>query len=329
MEEFIKKIYSKTLLVVGIIICSIGILFGLLFYFVLSNEEAIYLDKVSDELSYAKVDVELLDNYFATQKVDTKVLKYYLAYDNQNKPYVVVLNDENYNLLKDIQDYSLGLTNNKLDAITIYGQSKMLEDEAYELLKDYLSDDEYTYTVDQIKNAVGNYYLDTYYNPDDDIKLMLTISGIITFIGIIIIIIYITRIKKNKKLMEKYRYKIEKVISDVDNGKGIYNNICKVFLTNDYIISYKSGLNIIDTKDLLWVYEFVMKQNGISTNKILYGVNKLGKSITITNVNSMSKKQNNALEELYQDIMNMLPNIMYGYTKEAKEKVKELTKKQK
>lgn len=127
--------------------------------------------------------------------------------------------------------------------------------------------------------------------------------------------------------MEKYSDKIERVINDVNNGKGIYNKTCKVFLTNDYIISYGAGLNVIETKDLLWIYQFTMRQNGISTNKILYGVNKFGKSTTITTINGMSKKQNKALDELYQDIINMLPDILYGYSKENKDKIKELTRK--
>ena len=53
------------------------------FGFANDDEKKDQLDKVFD----------LLDDYFATQKEDTKVLKYYLAYDNQKKPYVVVLND--------------------------------------------------------------------------------------------------------------------------------------------------------------------------------------------------------------------------------------------
>lgn len=69
-----------------------------------------------------------------------------------------------------------------------------------------------------------------------------------------------------------------------------------------------------------------MRQNGIVTNKILYGVNKLGKSIIITNVSPIIRKQNNVLEELYQDMMNMYPDILYGYSKENKDKVKELTR---
>lgn len=65
-----------------------------------------------------------------------------------------------------------------------------------------------------------------------------------------------------------------------------------------------------------------MRQNGIVTNKILYGVNKLGKSIIITNVSPIIRKQNNALEELYQDMMNMYPDILYGYSKEKKIKLR-------
>ena len=42
-----------------------------------------------------------------------------------------------------------------------------------------------------------------------------------------------------------------------------------------------------------------------------------------------SKKESvdKALEELYQDMMNMYPDVLYGYSKENKDKVKELTKK--
>lgn len=70
-----------------------------------------------------------------------------------------------------------------------------------------------------------------------------------------------------------------------------------------------------------------MKQNGITTNKVLYGINKLGKSNIIASINPLNKKKNNALEELYQDMMNMIPDAMYGYSKENQDKVKEMVKK--
>lgn len=157
----------------------------------------------------------------------------------------------------------MGITDLKPEPLTVYGLSVKIEDEVYELLKENLSDSEYTYSAEQIKDSVGDYYLDTDYNPDDDTHFVLVFSGIIIFIGLVFVISYVIRIKKSKKIIGKFGDTIEKVISDVDNGRGIYNKICKVFLTSDYIISYKTGLNVIENKNLLWVYQFVLKQNGI------------------------------------------------------------------
>ena len=48
---------------------------------------------------------------------------------------------------------------------------------------------------------------------------MFVFSGIIVIVGLVLIIIYVVKLNKNKKLLEKYSDKIEKVLNDVDNGK--------------------------------------------------------------------------------------------------------------
>ena len=81
MEEFVKKVYCKALLVIGIIICLLGILIGGLFYWALSNQDAVYLDRVTEELTYAKVDVDLLDDYFAIYQVNNVLVVIVILYD--------------------------------------------------------------------------------------------------------------------------------------------------------------------------------------------------------------------------------------------------------
>ena len=44
-------------------------------------------------------------------------------------------------------------------------------------------------------------------------------------------------------------------------------------------------------------------------------------------VNTWGKKNKNAFEELYQDIINKVPNVLVGYSQENKEKAKEMYKK--
>lgn len=57
------------------------------------------------------------------------------------------------------------------------------------------------------------------YNPDEDINYMFVFSGIIVIVGLVLIIIYVVKLNKSKKLLEKYSDKIEKVLNDMITAK--------------------------------------------------------------------------------------------------------------
>ena len=330
INEFIKKINSKKLLVVGLIITIVSIAFGTLFYFMLRGQEAVYLDKVEGTYEYAKVDVSLLDNYFASEKTDTDEKKYYLAYDIHELPYIIVLNDENYELLKDIQDYSLNPDKSNVSApapVTVYGNSAQIPEEAYKYLKEFLNTgEEDTVSLEEIKNAVGSYYLDTYYNPNEDVTFWVIIWSIFGGLGLILIITYFIRFMKTKQKLSISGYKIENIINDVNQGAGTHNAICKVFLTNKYVASYATSLKIIEIKDIIWIYPFEIRQNGLVTNKSIYVITNNGKSNVLVSVSYIGKKRRLAYEEVYQELMNRTPNALHGYSKENQEKAKEMYK---
>ena len=90
----------------------------------------------------------------------------------------------------------------------------------------------------------------------------------------------------------------------------------------------------------MWVYPFITKQNGITTSKSIYVVTNNGKSNVVAVVNTWGKKNKASFEELYQDIIhsnfkkyhlqdiiNKVPNVLAGYSKENMEKAKEMYKK--
>lgn len=60
--------------------------------------------------------------------------------------------------------------------------------------------------------------------------------------------------------------------------------------------------------------------------KIVNGSNN-GKSNVVAVVNTWGKKNKAFFEELYQDIINKVPNVLAGYSKENMEKAKEMYKK--
>jgi len=97
MEELYKNLKAKkSLLVMGIILFVLFMGIGLLLYFDEANAEFVKLSNKTGEGVYAKVNVSLLDSAFATETVDNKKRDYYLVFDEDNNPHVIMLDNENF-----------------------------------------------------------------------------------------------------------------------------------------------------------------------------------------------------------------------------------------
>ena len=154
MEEFYKNLKAKkSLLVMGIILFVLFMGIGLLLYFDEANAEFVKLSNKTSEGVYAKVNVSLLDSAFATETVDNKKRDYYLAFDEDNNPHVVMLDNENFEKLRKIQEYTLDDTEmNKPDVVTIYGYTVKSDTEIYKYLQEFLTDEDgNTYGIDDLK----------------------------------------------------------------------------------------------------------------------------------------------------------------------------------
>ena len=138
---------------------------------------------------------------------------------------------------------------------------------------------------------------------------------------------YLTMMPNMTVMAPKNGRELEKIEEDVKSGKGIHNKKCKVYLTDRYLLSYAGGVKLIELNDIVWVYPFITKQNGITTSKSIYVVTNNGKSNVVAVVNTWGKKNKASFEELYQDIINKVPNVLVGYSKENMEKAKEMYKK--
>ena len=326
MEEFYKNLKAKkSLLVMGIILFVLFMGIGLLLYFDEANAEFVKLSNKTSEGVYAKVNVSLLDSAFATETVDNKKRDYYLAFDEDNNPHVIMLDSDAKDALRKVQEYTLSETEmDKPDAVTIYGYTVKSDTEIYKYLQEFLTDEDgNTYSIDTLKSTVGEIYLDTSWKNDEQAISELIIFGIFSLSGIALMITYFVRNSKSKKMFLEHARELEKVESDIRNGSGVHCKECHVYLTDKYILSYGSGVKLIELKDIVWIYPFITKQRGIATNKSLYIITNDKKTNVIALINAMSKKSKASFDELYQNIINRVPDVLVGYSKENKELVKE------
>lgn len=320
---------KKSMLVIGIILFVVFMGLGLLIYSGEVNAEYEVLTKNTSENVYAKLNVSLLDSAFATETLDGKEKDYYIAFDENDNPFIIVLDKSGLESLRKIQEYTLSETEtDKPNPVMVYGNVSKSDTEVFKYLQEFLKDEDgNTYTIDELKSVVGENYLDTTWDNKEEGIFALILFGVFSLSGLILIIVYFVRNKKSKKILEEYERELEKIEEDVKSGKGIHNKKCKVYLTDRYLLSYAGGVKLIELNDIVWVYPFITKQNGITTSKSIYVVTNNGKSNVVAVVNTWGKKNKASFEELYQDIINKVPNVLVGYSKENMEKAKEMYKK--
>lgn len=319
----------KSMLVIGIILFVVFMGLGLLIYSDEVNAEYEVLTKNTSENVYAKLNVSLLDSAFATETLDGKEKDYYIAFDENDNPFIIVLNKSGLESLRKIQEYTLSEVKiEKPNPVMVYGNVSKSDTEVFKYLQNFLKDDDgNTYSIEDLKKVVGDNYLDTTWDNVEQGIWALILFGVFSLSGLILIIVYFVRNKKSKKILEECGRELEKIEEDVKSGKGIHNKKCKVYLTDRYLLSYAGVVKLIELNDIVWVYPFITKQNGIAISKCIYIITNNGKSNVIAMVNTWGKKNKNAFEELYQDIINKVPNVLVGYSKENKEKAKEMYKK--
>lgn len=320
---------KKSMLVIGIILFVVFMGLGLLIYSGEVNAEYEVLTKNTSENVYAKLNVSLLDSAFATETLDGKEKDYYIAFDENDNPFIIVLDKSGLESLRKIQEYTLSETEtDKPNPVMVYGNVSKSDTEVFKYLQEFLKDEDgNTYTIDELKTVVGENYLDTTWDNKEEGIFALILFGVFSLSGLILIIVYFVRNKKSKKILEEYGRELEKIEEDVNSGKGIHNKKCKVYLTDKYLLSYAGGVKLIELNDIVWVYPFITKQNGITTSKSIYVVTNNGKSNVVAVVNTWCKKNKASYEEIYQDIINKVPNVLVGYSKENMEKAKEMYKK--
>ena len=320
MKEF-KKIVKvkKILLILGIIICFIALSIYLFLNNYLKNEDIIYLNEVDKEYTSSDVEVTLLTDYFATLNESGKLERFYLVFDSFDNIFIVTLNDEDFNDLSEIHEYTYNDDIKEQESVIIKGRSKEIPEEIKNYALDYLIEMELDVNKDTIDNVVGKFYLDTTITNDYILNKLLIILIPLFIIGVLLILINAIKILKRKNIL--------KVINNKEINNSNHNSLCHIIITKNYLINYKPKLYVIKLDEILWFYPYEARIKKNVSERSIFILTKDNNKYNVGVIHKFDEEYENAYGKLYQDLVNILPDALKGYTKENKEQINEKFKK--
>jgi len=144
------------------------------------------------------------------------------------------------------------------------------------------------------------------------------------------IIVFITKKIQTENTLKKLSdEELEKIEKELDDKETFHYERAHLILTKNYIISLTGKMLITNYKDLVWIYEYRLKQYGITTNKSLMAMLKNGKVKALLQVDGVTKKSTSVIEEVVETIVSKNSKILVGYTNENRRLAKEIVKENK
>lgn len=216
--------------------------------------------------------------------------------------------------------------------VKIQGVSKEVTKDIKEIAIDVYNEgleDAEKLTLADYENYFGDIYLDLTSTADSDAGFQYTIGFISGFTGIILIIVGLCQkaifAHSIKKLDNEL---IEKLDNEMNDKDAFYYNRARLFLTKNYVINFNGKIKAFKYSDILWMYTFEQRVNGIRASKALKVTTNDGKNHFIASVDAVTKKSSDVFQEIWETIASKNKDMLLGYTKEnikkTKEKVKEI-----
>ena len=160
----------------------------------------------------------------------------------------------------------------------------------------------------------------------DPIQVTLMLVGIIGwFTGFVMLLaqfIGYRRLKKTIKNMDDNVW--EDINKELEEEEAFYYKSAKLALTKNYIVDFSTGLKVFKYNEVLWMYRYELRQNGIKSQmSIILFVKNDKKRHVVASMVGYTKKSKEINREIMDAIMNKNKKMLVGYTKENREKMKE------
>ncbi len=145
-------------------------------------------------------------------------------------------------------------------------------------------------------------------------------------LGTGVIILFVILIAKQIKFVihpEKYHLNknitlgdeksVEKIMNELESNEYSYHDK-NIYITKHYLISKTGGMTVAEKKNVAWIYEKIIKQNGITTGKswIVFSFDQKNPF----NFGNFGKKHN----ELGKILKKEFPNATFGFSNELSKK---------
>ena len=330
-ENIIKKSKVPSALIIAYIVCIVLIIASL---FLIKNKEESQPDPIDFTINgaidigvwkyeYLNVDglsgeVAIYGN--ADNENDESNDRYYIAISN-GYWYIVDLNFETIDKLKDIQEYTYSTDANatKPESVKLYGVTEEISSELKNMIIDYYNEgleDENKIDVSDFENYFGSVMLNVRKSPVDTT----TEDLIIVFAGIALIIVAIYHVsifvvkKRVRKYLKDNQYE-EEVINELNNNVEAKYYKDDVILTKNFFVNKKNGnLVVFKYSDVKWIYTSNLKYRGIVTTSTSI-IARLKDGKTSLQCVSINGKETAEFAEVFKKICEKVSgDCLKGYT---------------
>ncbi len=267
---------------------------------------------------YAYVDINTTPYLFASYTTGLKEErnKFYFVMDQNDFLYILYMSDKKYQ--------SLSSQNITEKTFRVFGITKEIKNDIKKLaINSYnsLMQNEYL-TEDNFQDYVGLVYLDletNYYNS----SFYYLGSFVFFIIFLVLLINYLINKKALQQVIKKYsKIELDKIFYEMEEVKNNPYTKMKLYLTKNYVVDLANKLVIFKYEDIIWVYPYEYRYNGLLVNRNLKVVTKDKKIYDICYTKYFNKDKNRILEEVIQILKKKNNKILIGFNKENQDMIK-------
>ena len=289
-----------------------------------SQENYTYLNEIIEN----KNNEENLNAYLTIANKPYSIAKYegedtsafYIVFDGRYF-YIAYLSDDLYE--------KLNVEVLEENPITIYGSTTSTPDEVKEIAIEVYNEDleeSSQITMDDFESYFGEVYLNNTSLKTTNYVFYI-ISALLLIISLYFLTLFIIKKIKIKKVLNKLdEKKLKTLEKEIDDDDASHYPKHHLIFTKNYIISTNHHLEILNYKDLIWVYEKKNKEYGITISRKIVVMDKLGKSHNILTTDETFTKKENIFKEIISKISNKNDKILVGLNKKNEEVIDEILK---
>lgn len=306
---------------------------GLFFYWGM-HEEKQSIKNIKDMHSIIISDDSEITNKKSYININTIPYKFAI-YDGIEEAYYFVA-DENYMYVVFMgeSDFLRLSTASEKKPIKIEGTTKETPSDirkiAIEVYNDSIENEEDKLLDSDFEAYFGSIYLDLTNNSNNAGEAQTIMSLILLGVGIFILIYErINHHRFNKNIKNLDASTLLKLDSEMNASNAFYYQAAHLYLTENYVINFSGTFRAIPYQDIVWLYPYEYRVNGIKTNQSIIAVTKDGKKNNIANIDIVTKKKKEAYDEIFNTIASKNDSIILGYSTEARKKAQETLNKYK